>query len=301
MNNVQKRTEAAVVSGRHIVKEGETIVTIAAEEGLWWEAVWLDERNRELRLSRKEPEILAKGDVVYIPDQETKTESGATEKRHRFKRKGVPEKVVIRIVAPAEEPEEEDVEDEAIFRDSYFPEEDYEDVEEDDEEAEEDYEEGYGGSAQDPENYSPQSVPDEEKHLGSNEHRGNSSIEPCASLPYLLDIDGQPVVQGETTSEGFIEFSAYPDAREARLLIDPGTPREETFYLEVGYLDPISEISGVQARLNNIGFNCGSVDGSIGPRTADALKRFQANVGLEPTGELDENTRDQLVEAHEST
>jgi N-acetylmuramoyl-L-alanine amidase len=289
------------MSGRRVVKEGETIVTIAAQEGLCWDALWLDERNRELRLSRKDPEILAEGDVVYVPDRETKSETGATETHHCFKRKGVPEKVVIRIVAPAEEPDEEDVEDEAIFRDSHFPEEDYGDVEEDDEEAEEDYEEGYGGFEQDPESYSLQSVPDEKEHIESNEHRGNFSVEPCAALPYLLDIEGQPVVQGETTSEGFIEFRAYPDAREARLVIDPGTPREETFYVEVGYLDPISEVSGVQARLNNIGFNCGSVDGSIGPRTADALKRFQADVGLEPNGELDGSTRDKLVEAHEST
>lgn len=49
-----------------------------------------------------------------------------------------------------------------------------------------------------------------------------------------------------------------------------------------------------QVELHRRGFSCGSIDGLRGAQTAEAMKAFQRNEGLEPTGELDPATREML-------
>jgi peptidoglycan hydrolase-like protein with peptidoglycan-binding domain len=50
------------------------------------------------------------------------------------------------------------------------------------------------------------------------------------------------------------------------------------------------QIRQLQQALNENGFNAGEVDGVFGARTREALKRFQTQAGLPPTGELDAQT-----------
>jgi N-acetylmuramoyl-L-alanine amidase len=71
------------------------------------------------------------------------------------------------------------------------------------------------------------------------------------------------------------------------------------FALALGALDPVEEITGVQARLNNIGYHCGRIDGIVGPATRRALRDFQAHQGLDLTGAPDEPTRRRLREMHD--
>jgi hypothetical protein len=54
-------------------------------------------------------------------------------------------------------------------------------------------------------------------------------------------------------------------------------------------------IGQAQERLKAAGFNPGSVDGVLGPRTREALRRYQASQGLSTTGILDEATRHALL------
>ena len=49
-----------------------------------------------------------------------------------------------------------------------------------------------------------------------------------------------------------------------------------------------------QERLNALGYNVGTPDGSIGPRTAAAIRSFQSSKGLKVTGQLDTATLDAL-------
>ena len=46
----------------------------------------------------------------------------------------------------------------------------------------------------------------------------------------------------------------------------------------------------LQDRLNQLGYKVGAVDGVIGPRTTEALKKFQSDNSLSPTGTLDIQT-----------
>jgi Putative peptidoglycan binding domain len=54
-------------------------------------------------------------------------------------------------------------------------------------------------------------------------------------------------------------------------------------------------VGQAQERLKAAGFDPGFIDGVVGPRTRDALRRYQASQGLPVTGLLDEATRQVLL------
>lgn len=51
-----------------------------------------------------------------------------------------------------------------------------------------------------------------------------------------------------------------------------------------GHLISGDDVLELQQRLTRMGFDCGSPDGIFGPRTDQAVREFQRNVGLEPDG-----------------
>jgi len=64
---------------------------------------------------------------------------------------------------------------------------------------------------------------------------------------------------------------------------------------KIGWMDPIAEVSGIQARLNNLGFDCGDPDGAPDDDTTSAVKAFQARIGIDPTGTIDDTLRQKLA------
>jgi peptidoglycan hydrolase-like protein with peptidoglycan-binding domain len=54
------------------------------------------------------------------------------------------------------------------------------------------------------------------------------------------------------------------------------------------------QIVQLQQSLNEHGFDAGAVDGKIGSQTSDAIRRFQAKMGLQQTGQIDTQTLAQL-------
>jgi N-acetylmuramoyl-L-alanine amidase len=112
--------------------------------------------------------------------------------------------------------------------------------------------------------------------------------------------------QGATAPDGLIEQEIAADAEKGELLVwmeGDGSGECCTLPLKVGHLDPVEEITGVQARLNNLGFYCGKIDGILGPKTTGALKAFQTKYlskpGAKPSGRLDDATRNKLREIHD--
>jgi hypothetical protein len=210
-----------VGQGNHVVRNGECISSIARDTGHFWETLWSEPANAELREARKEPNVLLADDRVFVPPLRPKFEPGASEMRHRFVRRGEPAK--IRMVL---------------------------------------------------------------KRAGK----------PRANEPYTLNIDGQ-VFSGTLDPEGKLERAIPGNARKGTLTV--GEPPNQSVYpLNLGTLDPITSLAGVQARLNNLGFGCGEVDGIWGPKTSAAVRKFQGRYQLSDTGELDDATRTKVKDVH---
>lgn len=125
----------------------------------------------------------------------------------------------------------------------------------------------------------------------------DSDGKPRKSLLYTIKIRGGREKSGKTDGNGVIEAPIPPNAREGKLIVK-GEWGEEHYDLEIGAIDPPSTVSGIQSRLNHLGFVCGEVDGIMGPKTAGAIEKFQKNQNLKETGEMDDDTRDALVRQH---
>jgi hypothetical protein len=69
---------------KHVVAQGECILSIAASEGLGWQRLWNHPENEELRRRRKDPNILLAGDVVAIPDRRVRVFTCETGASHRL-------------------------------------------------------------------------------------------------------------------------------------------------------------------------------------------------------------------------
>ncbi len=90
----------------HTVRQGESVMSIAHENGFLWETLWNHPKNARLKAKRVDPDVLMPGDVLHIPDRGEKKESASPDQLQKFKRKGIP--AVIRVVLrkPKEEPDE---------------------------------------------------------------------------------------------------------------------------------------------------------------------------------------------------
>jgi N-acetylmuramoyl-L-alanine amidase len=121
--------------------------------------------------------------------------------------------------------------------------------------------------------------------------------------PYTLVVAAE-TFQGNTDGAGSLKHKIPIGIEYGQLSLDK---LGLIWPLKIGHLDPINDgddeaaiISGVQARLNNLGFHCGEVDGELDGDTTAAVMEFQRTVlnRDEPTGELDSETLDKLRAEH---
>ena len=199
--------------------QGDSIPSLATENGFFWETIWNHPENAQLKAKRKTPNQLMPGDEVFIPELRIKRVSKGTDGKYKFKRKGVPARLKIQF-----------------------------------------------------------------KLLG----------EPRANEPYVLDIDGT-TVKGTLDGNGVLDQFIPPNAKGGKVMFNGG---KEVIPIRIGHLNPVDETSGIQQRLNNLGFACGSEDGELDDATRAALRAFQEAHGLNPTGEPDAATKGKLSELH---
>ncbi|HUV64517.1 MAG TPA: peptidoglycan-binding protein [Sedimentisphaerales bacterium] len=221
---------------KYTVKQGDCISSIAFAYNLFPKTIWDHPDNAELKKLRKDPNALFPGDSVVIPEKQLKEEPCQAERKHRFRRKGVPERLRIQ------------------FR-----------------------------------------VGDEEEDALRKQ------------VPYTLDIttkSGRPVPrkEGKTDNDGFLDETIPPDASKGIIVLDEDED-EQVFEILLGHLDPIDTISGVKARLENLGYDCGEDDDIEDYMVLEAIRDFQADNDLEIlTGDfsqIDQATLDK-IEQHYS-
>ena len=122
-----------------------------------------------------------------------------------------------------------------------------------------------------------------------------SDGKPLANEPFR--IKEAPSVTGTTTGEGELRFEVSVALRRVRVEL---TKLGITLPLDVGGLDPLHEITGLQMRLAHLGHYHGGVDGRLGPDTRAAVRSFQKERGLVPSGVPDTSTLAALREAYGS-
>ena len=115
-----------------------------------------------------------------------------------------------------------------------------------------------------------------------------------ANEPYRLLVEGR-WQEGRTNGEGLLTEFIPPNARSAVLLLGEA---EERYEIQLGHVDPIDLISGVQDRLRNLGYYLGESHGILDDATLAALSTFKAAEGLAGGDSLDDATRDALKAAH---
>ncbi len=81
----------------HRVQKGECITSIAAAAGHFWDVVWNDPANADLKELRQHPNLLHEGDIVQVPPIRLQTVNLPTGARHRFRRKGIPATLRLRF------------------------------------------------------------------------------------------------------------------------------------------------------------------------------------------------------------
>jgi hypothetical protein len=78
-------------------------------------------------------------------------------------------------------------------------------------------------------------------------------------------------------------YSSYDDG-----YYDDGYAARDDAQSEYDNGNADSTVSQVQAALARQGYYHGAIDGSVGPATRNALRRYQRNHGLEATGQIDQ-------------
>lgn len=203
----------------YVVQQGDCISSIAHLHGMFPDTLWNDPKNGELKRKREDPNILLPGDIVYVRDKEERVELCAVGKLHQFRRKGVPEKLVI------------------VFK---------------------------------------------------------RNGEPRANESFILNIDGVNS-EGKTDNNGKADLFISPAARKGTIKFsDEG----DEFELDLGHLDPVTEITGIQARLRNLGLYDGDVDGELTEELKKAIRIFQERNSLSVTGKPDDRLKKCLQDIH---
>lgn len=262
------------MSTNHTIRQGECIESLADRYGFFPDTLWKHADNSELRDLRKDQNILQPGDVVVIPDLTRREERVATEQKHTFRRLGVPAKLRVVFFKPIEPEEDDNLDDQGDGGEGPAP-----------------GASALGGPTQD---RSDESVYEEEP-VEEVEER-----EPIADAPFRFEVHGHPTEEGQSDSEGLVEVPIPLGAREGTITFYPDTDEAMTFDLDLGQMDSIETPIGVRKRLCNMGYRCSPEGDELDADLRDALRRFQAEYDLDTNGEIDQPTKDKILEVNGS-
>ncbi|MDC0743226.1 type VI secretion system tip protein TssI/VgrG [Polyangium mundeleinium] len=123
---------------------------------------------------------------------------------------------------------------------------------------------------------------------------------PYANKEYMLTAGGV-AFEGSTGPEGQLELDIpkHADAAQVVLFVD-GRPTGKMLRYNVALRDlpEATSVRGAQTRLKNLGYFWGEIGDELDVDAARALREFQEDHGIEPTGRLDSQTAAKLSEVH---
>jgi N-acetylmuramoyl-L-alanine amidase len=118
-------------------------------------------------------------------------------------------------------------------------------------------------------------------------------IQAFGPISYVLEAEDGNQISGQITAEGQeIEIPIAISVERGTLHIG------DLQTILIGGLDPIETASGMQARLQNLGFEPGPVDNIAGPRTAGAVREFQQRYKLTVDGIIGPETQSKMKEVY---
>lgn len=124
---------------------------------------------------------------------------------------------------------------------------------------------------------------------------------PLASERCLVHGAGRAPLERVTDGEGRLQLELPVHVREVTVLV---VDRNLSCPVRIGHLDPPTQTSGARQRLAQLGYlaRLGVQAGheASGALVRSALRLFQRDQGVAPTGELDASTADLLRSAHGS-
>ena len=122
-----------------------------------------------------------------------------------------------------------------------------------------------------------------------------------SNIDFDLDLGGERV-SAKTDANGLLVVAIPAELTQSRLHFyrkDKAVTVQD-FALQLNELPPADTVKGLQARLNNLGFVAGPVDGISGRKTRAATRAFQARHDLLIDGISGPQTQNRLIEEHQS-
>ncbi|MFO0551657.1 MAG: type VI secretion system tip protein TssI/VgrG [Polyangiaceae bacterium] len=122
---------------------------------------------------------------------------------------------------------------------------------------------------------------------------------PHASKEYVLSAGGARF-EGTTDGDGKLEVEVPKSATVAQIVLYLGKrPEGEQLRYRVALEElPEDSVKGSLSRLKNLGFYWGEPSDVLDGPAQDSIRAFQRANSLEPTGELDADTKSKLTDAH---
>jgi type VI secretion system secreted protein VgrG len=121
-----------------------------------------------------------------------------------------------------------------------------------------------------------------------------------ADKKFHLLVDGA-TYEGTTDADGMVVKAIPKEAKSVSIVLwisDYPTGAQKTWTISVEEMPDASTVRGAQQRLSNLGYYHGEPGDKMDERTRDAIRDFQAHVGLPSTGELDAATVGKLNTLH---
>jgi len=120
-----------------------------------------------------------------------------------------------------------------------------------------------------------------------------------ANTDYVLE-NGSYRVENKTDDQGNLVEKIPTNIKCLNAVFKPKDNPEVSCRIDIGQLDPYDEVSGLQQRLNNLGYYSRALDDEYGPLSDEAVKDFQIDNGIDPKNGLDQQTINLINDLYEN-